>query len=88
MIEIAPEFEQQLADMSPLEFAVLTARVRAPDLDEQFIEIAKSVVPEHVIERLIRFVNVSAFVDATGHLDEQRIRKNLQILFGPLDGEV
>lgn len=84
MVQLARDVEQQLADMSPTDFAVLSARLRAPDLDEQFRDIAKAVVPCDVLELFLRLASPVAFVDEEGNLDAHALRAHLIALFGPL----
>ena len=82
MANIPPNIERQLAEMTDAEFSALTARVRAPDTMEQFRDIAKTIVPEHVLNDFIEFANPVAFVDENGRLDEARVRANLHVVFG------
>jgi hypothetical protein len=82
MIELPPEIEQQLADLTDAEFSALTARLRAPDNAEQLRELAKTIVPAHAIDAYMSVVDVSKFVGADGTLDEARLRSTLGVLFG------
>jgi hypothetical protein len=84
MAELSPEVELQLAKLSEGEWAALTAKVRAPDVAEQYREIAKAVVPEHVLDHVMGFANVAAFVDDAGQLDEDRVRQTLAAMFPSL----
>lgn len=81
MAELSPEVEQQLANLSEGEWASLTAKVRAPDLAERYRAIAKDVVPEPVLDHLMSYANVSAFVDSHGNLDERKVRESLAVMF-------
>jgi hypothetical protein len=86
MIELPPEIEQQLADLSDAEFSALTARLRAPDIGEQFREVAKSIVPPHALATYLEIANPAAFVGADGLFDEAAARESLGVLFGSSTG--
>lgn len=81
MVDLPPDIEQKLADMTDGEWAALQARVRAPDTTEQFREIVKSVVPQHADE-LMKWADVSKFVGEDGAVDDTRLRSALGVLFG------
>jgi hypothetical protein len=82
MADISPDIERQLAEMTDAEFSALTARVRAPDTMEQFRDIAKIFVPEHVLNDFMEFANPVAFVGPDGQVNEAKVRGHLSTLFG------
>lgn len=81
MVEISPDVEQLLADLSDAEWAALTAKVRAPDAEELYRKVAKYVVPEQFLDNWMQVANVAAFVNADGTIDEERLRRGLNSIF-------
>lgn len=80
MAGLSPSAAAEIAALTEQELAIELAKHRAPDIEEQYREIAKTVVPERILDTFMSAANVSAFVNEDGNLDEQRLRANLDVM--------
>lgn len=82
MADLTPEIEQQLAGMNEGEWAVLTAKVRAPDTAEQLKSIASKVISGPQLDAFTAAADTSKFVGDNGQIDESKVMGHLTALFG------
>jgi hypothetical protein len=82
MVEISPDIEQHLANMSDAEFSALSAKVRAPDSREALRTAASSVISDDRLESFVKFADVSKFTDSSGAIDQAKVSSHLGALFG------
>lgn len=68
--------------MSESDWAALVAKIRPPDLTEEYREIAAEVIPEDKLDLVMHYAKVDAFVTGDGHIDADRLRAALQTIFG------
>jgi hypothetical protein len=82
MVELSPDVEAQLAALSESEWSALSAKLRAPDNEERFREIACTILPSTTVELWASALDFSKFTDDEGRLDEQRVLDHLAIFHG------
>lgn len=88
MPELSPETEEELRNMTEADWAALIARVRPPDLTEEYREIAASVLTPDAFDWCMQYAKIDAFVTDDGHIDADRLRKALRKAFSNhLNGE-
>lgn len=81
MPELSPDIEEELRNMSEADWAAFTARIRPPDLTEEFREIAAEIIPAHHLDEWMGYAKIDAFVTNDGSLDATRLRATLRTLF-------
>jgi hypothetical protein len=82
MSDLDPALEQKLADLSDVDWAALTARVRPPSSAAQLREIAGTVIDGDKLDAFVHVANVKAFATENGDLDEAKVLSALNGMFG------
>ncbi|WP_370499764.1 hypothetical protein NWT09_22130 [Mycolicibacterium sp. jd] len=67
--------------MSEADWSAFTARVRPPDLTEEYREIAATVLPPDILNDFMPYARIDAFLTDDGHIDADRLRTTLQKFF-------
>jgi hypothetical protein len=82
MPDFDPVLEQKLADLSDVDWAALTARVRPPSSSAQLREIAGKVITGDQLEAFVNVANVKALAGSNGDIDEAKVMGALTGMFG------
>lgn len=82
MSDFDPVLEQRLADLSDVDWAALTARVRPPSSTQQLREIAGKVLSGPQLDAFVDVANLKAFADDNGDIQEDRVMGALTGMFG------
>jgi hypothetical protein len=82
MVDLPPEVEQKLSDMTDAEFSALSARVRAPDSVEALRTAAAGALSGDQLNTFIQHADVSKFVDSGGVIDQAKVDAFLGSVFG------
>jgi hypothetical protein len=82
-MELDPQTEQTLADMSDEDWSALTARVRPPTSRNQLRDIASKHVPGDQLESFLAIASPKAFANEIGDIDESKVQHHANRLFGP-----
>lgn len=81
MPELSPEIEEELRNMSESDWAALIAKVRPPDLTEEYREIAATMLNADGFDLCMQYAKIDAFVTDDGHIDAPRLRDALRNVF-------
>ena len=82
MPDLDPVFEQKLADLSDVDWAALTARVRPPSSAAQLKEIAGKVITGDQLEAFVSVANLKSLAGENGDIDEDKVMGTLTGMFG------
>ena len=83
-MDLDPQTEQQLADMSDEDWSALTARVRPPTSSEQLKTMAaKRITDPDQLNAFMSIANPKALITENGDIDEAKLGEHLGRLFGP-----
>jgi len=77
-----PSFEQRLADLSDVDWAALTARVRPPTATAQLKEIAGQFLSGDKLDAFVKVANLKALADENGDISEDKVAGALTGMFG------
>jgi hypothetical protein len=81
MSDLPAEVEQQLSNMSEADWAVFTAKVRAPDASEAFREAASKFINGDRLEAVCAVANIAAFVGDDGQIDPGKVEHGMRGMF-------
>jgi hypothetical protein len=84
-MDLDPQTEQTLADMSDADWRALSARVRPPTSSQQLREMAGKVLEPDQLETFMAVANPKAFANEIGDVDEATLTGHLTRLFGASD---
>lgn len=82
-MDLDPQTEQALADMSTEDWAALTARVRPPTSSEQLQSIAAKHIAPDQLNTFMAIADPKKFASANGDIDEDKVMGHLTAFFGP-----
>jgi hypothetical protein len=82
MPDIEPSLEQRLADLSDVDWAALTARVRPPSSAAQLKEIAGKLISGDKLDAFVKVANLKALADENGDISEDKVAGALTGMFG------
>jgi hypothetical protein len=82
MTDLDPSLEQRLADLSDVDWAALTARVRPPSSAAQLKEIAGRVLTGQQLDAFVSVADPKKFAAENGDVDESRVMGHLTAMFG------
>jgi hypothetical protein len=83
MVELDPQVEQQLADMSDHDWRSLSARVRPPTSNQQLeTEAAKIISDPDQLKSFMAIANPKAFANEIGDIDPDKVKGHLTAFYG------
>jgi hypothetical protein len=82
MPDLDPSLEQRLADLSDVDWAALTARVRPPSSAAQLRDIAGKVITGDQLDAFVSVANLKALATENGDIDEDKVNRALTGMFG------
>jgi hypothetical protein len=86
MPDLDPSLEQRLADLSDVDWAALSARVRPPTSVAQLREIAGKVISGDKLDAFVKVADPKAFASENGDIDPAKVQQYVGTLFGSTAG--